>query len=270
MAKAFSLASWNVEHFKDDPNRVGRVVDFLRRQDADVFTLYEVEGKTVFQQLVSKLPAYQFHITEGPQVQEILVGVRSGLTAFFTQRLEFKSGNSLLRPGALLTLRIDSEDYPILFLHTKSGSKPIGLGIRDDMFAHAFKLKKKLDQVAGGQGKAKFLFLGDLNTMGMEYPFQKDISPTLELQKLDREAAKAKMRRLTKNREYTWSNGPQSKMPPANLDHVVASEQLRLRPFGGKDIEVRGWPAEATAERQADWIRKFSDHALLFLEVQKG
>src|SRR3970040_2590607 len=100
MAKAFSLASWNVEHFKDDPHRVGRVLSCLRRQDADVFTLYEVEGKTVFQQLVSKLPAYQFHITEGPQVQEILVGVRSGFVAFFTQHLAFQSRKLLLRPRA--------------------------------------------------------------------------------------------------------------------------------------------------------------------------
>ena len=38
MAKAFSLASWNVEHFKDDPaERVARVLAFLQKQKPDVF-----------------------------------------------------------------------------------------------------------------------------------------------------------------------------------------------------------------------------------------
>ena len=133
MAKAFSLASWNVEHFKDDTTRVKRVVDFLADQNVDVFGLYEVEGKTVYNQMVTRMPGYQFHITEGPQIQEILVGVKKGFTAFFTQRLEFKAGNPGLRPGALLSLRIDAFDYSILFLHTKSAALPVGLGLRDEL-----------------------------------------------------------------------------------------------------------------------------------------
>ena len=51
MAKAFSVASWNVEHFRS------------QRVDA-------------------------------------------GLTAFFTQKIGFRSGVSLLRPGALLTVKV--------------------------------------------------------------------------------------------------------------------------------------------------------------------
>jgi len=118
MAKAFSLASWNVEHFKGKPERVARVVEFLKAQHPDIFALFEVEGRTVFDDLVATLPGYQFHITEGPQTQEALVGVKRGLTAFFTQKIEFKSGNQYLRPGALLTLTIDGEHYSILFLGT--------------------------------------------------------------------------------------------------------------------------------------------------------
>lgn len=120
MAKAFSLASWNVEHFRNPDSRLDRVVDFLvDLGPPDVFALYEVEGKEVFDALVGKTPGYTFHITEGPQVQEILLGVRSNLSAFFTKRTEFKSGLWALRPGALLTLTIDGEDYPLLFLHTE-------------------------------------------------------------------------------------------------------------------------------------------------------
>ena len=105
MPKAFSVASWNVEHFKNAPRRVGDVIGLLASLDPDVFALYEVEGKDVFAELVAQMPGYQFHITEGPQVQEILVGVRSGLTAFFTQKIEFKAGASAMRPGALLTVK---------------------------------------------------------------------------------------------------------------------------------------------------------------------
>jgi hypothetical protein len=86
VAKAYSLASWNVEHFRNPDSRVDRVVDFLvDLGPPDVFGLYEVEGKEVYEALVTKMPGYTFHITEGPEVQEILIGVASKLTAFFTR-----------------------------------------------------------------------------------------------------------------------------------------------------------------------------------------
>lgn len=64
MTVAFSVASWNVEHFKDDPSRVERVVGFLKKQKPDIFALYEVEGSAVFQELVTAMKTYTFHITE--------------------------------------------------------------------------------------------------------------------------------------------------------------------------------------------------------------
>lgn len=173
MAKAYSLASWNVEHFRNPDSRVDRVVDFLvDLGPPDVFALYEVEGKEVFDALVSKMPGYTFHITEGPQVQEIMLGVKSSLTAFFTQKTEFKSGLWALRPGALLTLTIAGEPYPILFLHTKSGVEPLGLGLRDDMLNRALDFKKVLEKTA--QGPVHYLFLGDLNTMGIRRPYDRE------------------------------------------------------------------------------------------------
>ena len=62
MPKAFSLASWNVEHFKNAPTRVADVIALLASLDPDVFALYEVEGKDVFGELVTQMPDYQFHI----------------------------------------------------------------------------------------------------------------------------------------------------------------------------------------------------------------
>ena len=73
MAKAFPLVRIS-EHFKGDPSRVDRVIDFLKTLASklaapDVFALYEGEGKEVFTALTTKMPDYTFHITECPEVQ---------------------------------------------------------------------------------------------------------------------------------------------------------------------------------------------------------
>ena len=206
MAKAYSLASWNVEHFRNPDSRVDRIVDFLvNLGPPDLFALYEVEGKEVFTALVSKMPGYTFHITEGPQVQEIMLGVKSSLTAFFTQKTEFKSGLWALRPGALLTLTIAGEQYPILVLHTKSGVEPLGLGLRDDML----------------------------------------------------------------NWTATWWGGPNTLIPPSNLDQVVAADHLQFKGMNGADVTVLGWPKEVSSSAQGEWIKDYSDHGCFYFEVQK-
>lgn len=271
MAKAFTLVSWNVEHFKNDDDRVGRVIDLLNAQNPDVFGLYEVEGKVVFNALVTRMPNYTFHITEGEAVQEILVGVRNTITSFFTQKLDFKSGVSSLRPGALVTLTISGKHYPILFLHTKSGDDPRGLGLRDDMLVRACEFRRTLDKAGGGLNTANYMFLGDLNTMGMRYRHvpNHNIAGADELIKLQAEAARFDMRVLTKDEPFTWSNGSTSSLPTSNLDHIVAADHLAFKKFNGADVTVRGWPKEPTIQAKDEWIKKHSDHGILVLEVQK-
>lgn len=274
MPKAFSIAAWNVEHFKDDPERVKRVIGFMKAQRPDVFALFEVEGKTVFNELVSQMPEYTFQITEGAQVQEILVGVRRTLTAFITQKVEFRSGTTHMRPGQLVSIHKGDTNYSILFLHLASGTNPRGMGLRDDMVERALDFRKTLDKAAGGKGKAKYLAMGDLNSMGLEYAFGKDIEAEIELKKWDRRAARASigMRRLAKTHEASWSNGSGSRYPPSNLDHVFASTNLSFRSFRSSDggmaeVDVRGWVQEPSVAAQDRWIEEYSDHALIYLEV---
>lgn len=273
MAKLFSVVSWNVEHFKDDPSRVERVVTFLRDQSPDVFGLYEVEGSEVFTALVTLMPNYTFQITEGPQTQEILIGVKKTVTAFITQKTDFKSGTTHMRPGQLVTVSKGGKSYSLLFLHLASGSDPRGMGLRDDMLERAFEFRKTLDKAAGGAGKASYIFLGDLNTMGMKYPFNKSIDATLELQKWDAYAAKTAigMRRLAKSHANSWSNGSGSSIPPSNLDHVYASTNVSFRSFatpnGDANVSLRGWATETTVANQDKWIKDYSDHCLLYFEV---
>jgi endonuclease/exonuclease/phosphatase family metal-dependent hydrolase len=274
MPKVFSVASWNVEHFKDDRTRVGRVIEFLRAQKPDVFGLYEVEGATVFDTLVKTMPEYSFQITEGPETQEILVGVRRTLSAFITQKVEFRAGTTSMRPGQLVTVHKDGVNYALLFLHLASGNDPRGMGLRDEMLLRAFEFRRTLDKASGGRGQARYLFLGDLNTMGMDYPFDRSIDPAVELRKWDRVAARSTiaMRRLVKTHDASWSNGSASSLPPSNLDHVFASANLAFRGFRRADgteaqVALRGWVDAATdAERDA-WIASYSDHSLMYLEL---
>jgi len=273
MAKAFSIASWNVEHFKDDPTRTDRVINFLKEQNPDVVGLYEVEGSEVFSAVTTKFPGYTFQITEGPQTQEILVGVKSNLSAFMTQKLEFKAGTTHMRPGLLLTITLEGKQYMVLFLHLASSNEPRGFGLRDDMADRAIKFRKTLNKAVGGD--ANYIFLGDLNTMGLEYPYNSSIEAGTELKRWDTRAKQYyDIRRLIKTHDFTWSNGSGSTIPDSNLDHVYASEHLEFKQFdkdgGGKaDVSVRGWVNKATNGEKDKWINDYSDHSLLFLEVQK-
>jgi endonuclease/exonuclease/phosphatase family metal-dependent hydrolase len=273
MARLFSIASWNVEHFKGedtDAPRVERVIDFLALQKPDIFALFEVEGKQVFDVLTTKMPDYFFQITEGLQTQQILVGVRKTLNPLplVSQRTEFRSGTTHMRPGQLVSLKVNDKKYAILFLHLASGVDPRGMGLRDDMVLRAIDFKKTLDKSAADTERANYLFLGDLNSMGLEYP-QHNIPSTDELAKWDKEAKKKKyaMRRLSKTHENSWSNGSTSSIPDSALDHAYASDHLIFKAFSGADISVRGWVNTATAAEKDQWIKDFSDHSLLYLEV---
>jgi endonuclease/exonuclease/phosphatase family metal-dependent hydrolase len=277
---AISIVSWNIEHFgKPEGNvpnkikkykaRVERIVSFLKNLNPDVIALYEIEGAEAFNNLRDAFPGYQFHITEGPQVQEILVGVRGGINAFFTQKVEFKSGGTHLRPGALLTISKSGKNYPILFLHTKSGNDPKGFGLRDDMLQRALDFKKVLDTAAKKSGLApvNYLFMGDLNTMGMRYPYKKDIDATIEITHLEKRTAKYGMRPLKKSNSATWSNGSKSSIPDSNLDHVIASDHLKFKKISGNEVQLVGWPEQKSVAAKDKWIGEYSDHAALYFEI---
>lgn len=278
MPKLFSVASWNVEHFgaldsetKRPVKPIEPIIEYLAQQDADVVAVYEVKSSYVFRPIVEAMPDYQFHITEGPQMQEILVGIKKKHTAFITQKLEFQSGQSTLRPGVLATLVIEGEYYVLLFLHLKSFTDPKGFGLRDDMMYRALKFKLTLDKVSNDPVKTNYLFLGDLNTMGLDYPWhQHDISAEAEINELERRTQYKKMRLLDKTFPLSWWNGSDTYAPGGNLDHVVASDHLVFKKFeGGAEVSVRGWAAETDIAKQRAWIKKYSDHNLLYFEVHR-
>ncbi len=102
-----------------------------------------------------------------------------------------------------------------------------------------------------------------------------DIDAETELRRWDYRAGRYYgMRRLTKTHPFTFSNGSGSSIPDSDLDHVSASEHLIFRQFDGNngsgaEVDVRGWMNETTQGKQDKWISEYSDHCLLYLEVQK-
>lgn len=272
MAKAFSVASWNVEHFQNrEPQNEGRIA-FLAEQKPDVIAIYEAEGAEVWRELMDGFPRYSFFITEGVNAQEILLGIGPRVTGFVTQKLEFQARDAYMRPGAFLTVRAGGATYSLLFLHVASMRDPRGFGLRSDMLDKALAFKKVIDRAAGGQ--ANFMFLGDLNAMGLDYVYGKtgrrldrvEVSAGQELDRLRYEAGKRGMRVLAKSHAMTWRSQGELR---SDLDHVVAAEHLRFKRFGSAEVDVRGWPTLPDDDAQRKWNEDFSDHALLYFEVQK-
>jgi len=275
----FSFLSWNVEHFRANPDlalRAQRIAAHIRAQDPDVFGLFEVETIDVIQLMQDEFPDYTFGITDGPQSQEILVGWRNGVfdQASFTQKREFDAHNEHLRPGALVSLRNGTVYYNLLYLHTDSGPDAAAFGNRFEMFDRVWKLRtalnKKVLQSNGAITAAHLVVLGDLNTMGLFYPTNTLANALVkaprEIEVLGLQAAKVAMRVLSKDEPLTYNSGGSLK---GNLDHVLADVALNFlppEPGAVADVAVRGWP-QLQGNARKEFIANVSDHASLFARI---
>ena len=279
------ILTWNVEHFyggggenestrQKRKNRLKRIVDVLKEEDPDVFGILEVSSGFVYQAMVAAFPQHTFNVTTGEQSQQILIGVRNGLGAFFTQKDEFKRKNIYLRPGALLTVHKDGVHIPILFVHLKSMTAPEGFGLRDAMYERIYSLKSALDDAAQSiandpNKRANFIVLGDYNTMGMKY-FRNNGSISLEreIEVLNARMAYRDMRPATKSQAETYWPGSGSSISPSPLDHVFVADHVQLKQIGGVEVQVKGWALKPTDSEKDDWAEKYSDHAPLIFTVQ--
>ncbi len=278
-----TVASWNVEAFKGSRARLEAMAAWLgfahpERKPVDIFGIMEVEGVDMVTLARDYFPEYDFHLTDGRQNKEILVGVRRGAFSQYTitQKREFKGGNEHMRPGSLISVRANGDpDFThILFLHTAAMSDPTGFGARSAMFEKVAKMKRGLDKGKQAREKsedaeARFIVLGDLNTAGLRYPRDRKSN-----EKVSSENEVASLSDLTKLRlapksiDKTWSGS----RGESDLDHVLTSEPIRLRELGGRAdntpyaVAVRGWP-ELEGRQQKQFLSDVSDHALLLIEV---
>lgn len=281
------ILSWNVEHFTgpranwlalpdnqrdaDRAARVTRIVNTLTTIDPDIFAILEVEGDNSPYEMSLAMPGYSFLLTEGVQTQEILVGFRTGLRLFFTQKGEFKENNLYLRPAPVISVRTDSgRELSILFGHFKSMPDPAGWGLRASMFEKVGDLKKSLDGYAAqnGEPSAAFVAMGDLNTMGLELKDSTDdIDAGEELARFDRRLARRTLRRPVKSHTATFSQGTGGSFPDSDLDHIYLDESLVIAPEGGHEVRVGGWTELAAGPPRDQWIRDFSDHAPIWFTL---
>lgn len=275
MAVAFSVLSWNVEKFgtKGDEH-TKRVLAKVTSKAPDLVAFYETKPSTLWLDLMKAMQGYTWHITEGKQTQETLLGVKNDVTAFITQRTEFKTRDAYYRPGLLCTVLVEEVEYPVLFLHLASFNDPKGFGRRQEQIDAAFDFRGTLDKAAAG-ASANYMFVGDLNAMGLDFKYFQTasgqpydrvrVSADRELQRISWLASKNSMRLLSKTHDVTWRNAGGTK---SNLDHVVAADHLQFTQQSGRDVLVEGWVDEQP-NQQAKWLSDYSDHSMLLFKVRK-
>jgi exonuclease III len=280
MLDSIKILSWNVEHFK--MNKTLEVAQTIQEHDPDVFALYEVEAAPIYQFMLDNFPTHIIFITEGQQGQEILVACRNTYQGIkFQQKKGFRSGNPSLRPGAFLTFRFPQKGfYSFLFLHTDSGTGAVDFGNRNEMFEHAFNLKRVLDDTAGEE--TNFMILGDLNTAGLKYPRQwvaHQVARTgeevafidYESQRKGRRDRVPNMRRLTKPEGTHFSE----RYGISDLNHIIASAQLEFEPQQNtgdlfkNEVLLQGWrDFPEDSEERVRYASDISAHCLLFCELK--
>ena len=280
MPDSIKILSWNVEHFK--MGKTAEVAQTIQAHDPDVFALYEVEAAPIYTFMIDHFPNHSIFITVGQQSQEILVACRNSYQGIkFQQKKEFQSGNPSLRPGAFLSFKYpDKGFYNFLFLHTDSGTGAVDFGNRNEMFEHAFNLKRVLDDVEGTE--TNFMILGDLNTMGLKYPRQwmaHLIAKTPEeLAFIDYESQrKGKRDRIPNMRRLKKPEGTHfsERYGISDLDHIIASAHLEFKvqkntgDLFDYEVLLKGWRdfPEDSAERE-QFASDISDHCLLFCELK--
>ncbi len=277
----FKFLSWNVRHFKGSKRRLDDVDAFITQLDPDVFGLIEYQGKSSLRELmVERFAEYDFAVTDSTGNLEVVVGYRRGKfdQVVWTQKRQFNDIKRHLRPGALISLRLDDEFFNLLFLHTDSGTGKKDYANRKKVFAKVWHLKKALETRAAS-GNSNLIVLGDLNTMGKG----KTITGASEIRKLKKAAKKNGLRMLSKDWDATWSQwgkGPRGNrrklkvselddLLTSNLDHVIAADEIEFEPSGddGEDIHVKGW-RQLAGVKKTGFLWNISDHCGVFGEVK--
>jgi endonuclease/exonuclease/phosphatase family metal-dependent hydrolase len=200
-----------------------------------------------------------------------LIGVRRGVfqQKIFTQKREFKAGNESLRPGALMAVLENSGQWTqLLYLHTDSGTGAGDFGNRFEMFERVAKMRAALAKQANQADR--LIALGDLNTMGLNYPKRSKVRIT-GAEEIAELATFTRMTLATKDITATWRDA-NGRIKDSDLDHVLHSPGLTLKSLGtdpggaSTAISSAGWPKLA-GQPQSDFVLTISDHAVLVGET---
>lgn len=285
-----TVTAWNVQEFGKKTlsaaalrQRVKGVAEHIRSTDPHIFGILEVEKIDVLELIEGEFPDFDFGFTEGRDSnnkpnKEILVGWKRGVLdqVTFSQKRQFNLNNPFLRPGALLSFRKADNWYNVLFLHTDSGTEARDFGNRYEMFDKVWNLRKALDKKVGGNKRERLVVVGDLNTMGLQFPTRRKadlvVSGPGEIEALEKFAEKQMMTRLQKSHDVTWKKF--GKNWTSDLDHVIASDIADFKTLGNRSsdgepftVQVSGW-VDNTAVKREKFIEKLSDHSSLTFTIE--
>ena len=283
---AFTVLSWNVEHFKGlSDARANDIAGFIQQYASDVIAIYELEdshGGFLFAQ--THFQGFFTFITEGQNNQEILILVNPHRFDHITvtQQHIFKIGNPYLRPGALITLTQQGVSTNVLFLHSASGVLGDAFGDRIEIINHVFNLNTRLQELEQSSGEAaRLIVTGDFNTMGLQFPrglvshrvqtSQDEVTGIADLASRAHRPNFQGMAFAAKEHDLTFSN-PKNRNQ-GDLDHVLVSAGVNLanrgnRPSDGNpfQVSVQGWIQQPSGQARDDFINARSDHcALIFM-----
>ena len=282
----FSVMFWNVENFGrhlegQEPDadafkiRVGEVEDHIKDLNPDLLGLCEIKDKVALRNLlIERLTDYDFGITDGAEGIELLAGWKRDKfqQVLFTQRREFKAGQTFLRPGSFASVKLGDHFYNFLFLYTDSGRTQRDYNNRQEMFEKIWSLKEVLSNIEDGQ--TYFVAMGDLNTMGRSQSGSNpSISSANEIEDLKRDAEQNGMILLTKTHDTTWRKGPSDPDFESNLDHGIATDNLEFESLENvtsirnAPISVDGWQQLEGAEKD-DFTQNISDHCSIYCEIK--
>lgn len=170
------MLSWNVDHFGggQTPARQNAVAKHLKDQDPDIIGIIEVENADIRKLMEKSFPDHDLILTDGPQLQEILVGRRRGVfeQKLFVQMREYQERNDKLRPEPMLSVRQGTVWTNILFLAHRQRERRGPVRDRFDNIRKVWSLTRALACVADGNDP-RMLVLGDFNTMGLSFSGRK-------------------------------------------------------------------------------------------------
>lgn len=267
---------WNVENFVGGEDRTTAVHDHITEFDPDLFCLCEIKDKVALRSLLmQRLSSYNFGLTDGLQQIELLAGWKRNVfeQVMYTQRREFRASQDHLRPGALITAKIQNEWLNFLFLHTDSGRGIRDYQNRQEMYSKIWSLKETLDPISIGP-QAMFIAMGDLNTMGRQRSGQfQGVEGKKEIEDLNLDAEIKDMSLKEKTQDYTIAYGPPGNYKFSNLDHVITTNNVTLKNIVGQNgieapVDVRGWIDIDDPNEQIQYIEGIADHCSLRINIQ--
>lgn len=256
---------WNVQDWRyndgstTSAQRMMRILKVLKREKPDIALFAEVSDPSIKNALATSLrtPHIAFETADKNRMHLMAVfRAAAGNAVTIEQRNEFSDDTLTKRTYPLLRVATPAGGLAILAVHTKSGSKPEAMSQRQTQFGQIANLAVEV----GAHGMP-VLVMGDMNSMGNGA----DVDGRREIDIMGKIIAQGGLTILPKDKATTWRGiGKDAHYPDADLDHVFLTRSAAHR---ASTVRVGGWPHRPTPRGRDRWVREYSDHAYLVVDI---